>query len=215
MEDDFFDELEQEQKAGTESRPVEKKNDVDDLEAVAKEQSQENNSSVFDYNDLPDAPTQKYERVELDGETVTIKEAKIEFPDISDEWKKTLKGDGYFKNYIFTLSFDTENKDREFLSGLKGFKEDKKTKDNIDLGNGVFMSRPNLFRTGKNQTAQLFQKYKAFVLKSGVSNEEFEEKYGLKHMMNFLNSNPRAKIETISIEFQGKTTRKNIVKEFV
>ena len=138
------------------------------------------------------------------GSMDIIKSATIELPKADVEWKLTLNKEGLFKSYQFIIEFDTENKDREYLAGLKGFKQ-----ENGDL------SHPSLFRTGKNQVALLFQKYKAYVVKSGVSSEDFEEKYGLKKFMNFLNSNPKAIIETVSIEFQGKTTRKNLVKEFI
>jgi len=160
--------------------------------------------SVFDYNVLPDSPLVKYERVELDGKTITIKKAVIEKPGLDVEWKKTLNGNAYFKPYMFRVEYDTENNDREYLSGLKGFKQD----------NGE-ISNPTMFVSGKNQVAKLFGKYKKFVIETGVSEKEFDEKYGLKRFMSFLNSNPKVVIETVDIEFQGKTHRKNLVKEFM
>lgn len=174
---------------------------AEELEQVAQDSGK---SNVFDYNALPDAPTQKYERVELDGQTVTIKEAVIEMPPIDAEWEKTMKGDALYKSYGFKVVYDTDNNDREYLSGLKGFKQD----------NGE-LSQPSLFVKGDNQIAQLFQKYKAKVLKGGVDEKEFDEKYGLKKFMAFLNSGPKAKIETVDIKFQGKTYRKNLIKEFI
>ena len=194
-EENMFDEMEEQTSQDDASV-------AEELQKASEEAQADD--SVFDYNALPDAPAQKYERVELHDQVVTIKEAVIEKPPQEEEWQKTLNGDAVYKSYRFKIVYDTENNDREYLSGLKGFKQD----------NGE-LSHPSLFRTGKNQVAQLFQTYKKKVLSTGVSEKEFEEKYGLKKFMAFLNSNPKAKIETVDIEFQGKTHRKNLVKEFV
>jgi len=188
--------------------PVEKKdnNDVNidnELRQVAEEVKKED--TVFDYNELSDTPGIKYERVELDGQTVTISKAVIEYPPENEEWQKTLNGESFFKQYIFRIEFDTPNNDREFLSGLKGFKQE----------NGE-LSKPSLYRQGKNQVALLFKAYKKKILAEGnVTEKEFEEKYGLKQLMMFLNSRPKALIETVDIDFNNKITRKNLVKEFI
>lgn len=201
-DNNLFDEMQKTDVTATKTEVKEESSSIaDELQAVAEENSTD---SVFDYNTLSDTPAVKYNRVELDKQTVTIKSAVIELPRAEVEWKLTLNKEGLFKPYTFIVEFDTENKDREFYSGLKGFKQEN--------GN---LSNPSLFRTGRNQVAKLFKAYKVFVLKSGVTDEEFEEKYGIKKFMNFLNSNPKAIMVTEDIDFQNKITRKNFVKEFI
>jgi hypothetical protein len=197
-DENLFKDIEEEKKQDGE-------NISEELTKQAEETEEENEDSVFDYNDLPDAPAQKYERVLLDGKTVTIKSAVIEKPGADVEWKKTLNGNAFFKPYSFRIDFDTENNDREYLSGLKGFKQD----------NGS-LSNPTMFLAGKNQIAKLFKVYKAHIMKTQeIEEKDFDEKYGLKKFMAFLNSSPKAKLKVETIEFQGKDYKKNVVEAFV
>ena len=165
-------------------------------------------SSEFDYDKLPDAPVQKYDRVELNGKIVTIKKASIDRNE-RGEWKPTLKNKELeYKGWNLKVFFDTTNNDREVYSGLRIMRDKGKTVDETKVA-------PSLYAKGKNQVAKLFAVYKTYILKSGVSEQEFNEKYGLKKLMHFLNSSPKAKIVTEDILFQDKVYRKNMIAEFI
>ena len=200
-EENFFEEQEK-------TNSVSSNDDANVAEAIQKVSEEQNNEpedSVFDYTKLSKEPGKKYDRKELNGQTVTIKGAKILNPTKADEWGLTLKKDKATKKYGFLIEYDTENNDREYMSGLQGYKN-----DDGSLGD------PTLYFEGKNQVAKLFQAYRTFVMaKDNVDIETFKTKYGLHKFVAFLNSNPKAIIETVDIDFMNKIHKKNLVKSFV
>lgn len=160
---------------------------------------------VFDYNELSDTPGKKYDRANLDGQTVTIINAVIEKPSDTDEWIKPISGNNPYKKYGLKVEYDTPNNDREYFSGLKGFKQDDGS-----------VSKPSMYLQGKNQVAQLFKLYKAHVMNTkDVSEKDFDENYGLKKFMAFLNTNPKVELSYEEVEFNNRITHKNLVKRFV
>ena len=200
-EENFFEEQEKTNSADSQDDA----NVAEAIQKVSEEQNNEPEDSVFDYTKLSKEPGKKYDRKELNGQTVTIKGAKILNPTKADEWGLTLKKDKETKKYGFLIEYDTENNDREYMSGLQGYKN-----DDGSLGD------PTLYFEGKNQVAKLFQAYRTFVMaKDNVDAETFKDKYGLHKFVAFLNSNPKVIIETVEIDFMNKIHKKNLVKSFV
>lgn len=163
--------------------------------------------SVFDLNKLPDTAYVKYNRVNLDDKTVTIKKAVIKLPHASSKWTegKTNK-DVHYKNYQFTVYYDTENNDRENYSGMRGFRNDDGS-----------LGLPSIY-TSKltTQASKLFNKYKEFIIETKkITSDEFDETYGLKQFMAFLNSKPKATIRVVDVTYDEKTYKKNMVHKFV
>lgn len=174
-----------------------------DVQEAVKENNSE--SDVFDLNKLKDGGNIKYDRVELDGQTVTIKSAEIKMP--HDKARLTLSRSGKveYKQYQFIVYFDTENNDREFLSGCLAFVNDGK------------LSLPSVdTKKNKTQVSKLFNVYKQFTMeKNKIPEEEFDQKYGLKAFMAFLNSKPKCVMKTEDVEYDDKVTRKNFVAKFI
>ena len=201
-DENMFAEMQKEKQASQDAN-VEQDNRV--IEALQQNTPSEENS-VFDYTKLPDTPGKKYERVELNGQTVTIKHAEIQLPKTSDEWVKSRKGETFYKKCNFIVEFDTPNNDREYYSGVSVFKQDNGTTSNPSIN----------VPKNKTQASQLFNKYKDYVVaKENITPEVFDEKYGLKHFMAFLNSNPKAVMKTEDVEFDDNITRKNFVDKFI
>jgi len=175
-------------------------------EAVPEEEKLPINDDVIDYNQLPDSLGVQYERELLDGQVVTVKLAQIRKPRDDQEWIKARKSDVYYKPYRFVVYFDTPNNDREYYSGVYGFK-------NSDGS----ISLPTInVKKNKTQAAQLFNVYKRYIMKTQkLTDEEFAQNYGLRQFMAFLNSKPKARIEVREIEFDDKIIKKNFIVEFV
>lgn len=177
---------------------------VDELDS-AVEETKNDSTNTFDWNDLPDKPDGvTYVRENLGSKTVVIKKAEIITPDEDVDWTKgrTNKYVEY-KNYLFRIEYETPNNDREFLSGMRGFK-----RKNGKIG------MPNIQHNGDSQASRVYQAYAKY---KGVAIDEMPEKIGLREFMAFLNSKPKVKITAEEVEHfeTGEKFYKNMPLEFV
>jgi len=150
----------------------------------------------YDYNKAPEgisAPPRK----DLDGQIVTIKEAKIILPPADRPWQKTRDGSKDVKSCTFKLFYDIDGQ-QEFYSGVRVFNRDGK------------YSHPTIMNDGKNQASALKVAYAKF--KGKTANE-----VSMKEFMSFLNSQPKAKIKATEVTnpSTNQVVKKNLVEEFV
>jgi len=146
----------------------------------------------------------KYVRPDLGGKTVKIKSAKLfNANKETDELitGMTNKETKYYKT-SFLVTFDTQNADgvddREYMSGVIQY-----------LQKDGSISAPNIWYEGSRSQASAL--WVAVAKVKGVEPKELSP----RAFMNYLNSEPSAKIENVEIDFQGKITKKNVVKEFI
>lgn len=187
----------------------EEKNEFEDLDEGAPEQefsdTPEQESMIssgsagtkYDWTQAPEgikAPP----RIDLNGQTVTIKKADIILPPLDKAWEKTKAGDKDFKYCTFVLHYDKEQQ-QEFYSGVRVFKREENK-----------YSHPTLTRDRKNQASNLMGLYADFKKKD--INE-----VSLREFLGFLNSQPKAKIKTkeVTNPTTNETLKKNFVGEFV
>ena len=173
------------------------------IQQVSEEQAPVD--SVFDYTQLPDTPGQKYDRVNLEGQTVTVKSAVIKQP-FKNDWEFSKDKKTKMKSYQFIVSYDTENKDHENYSGIRGFEQQ-------DGSLGMPCVQTNKTKT---QASKLFDVYRKYIIKTkNITVDVFNDTYGLKQFMAFLNSKPKAKIEIVEAEWEDNITKKNTIVEFL
>lgn len=153
----------------------------------------------YDFDKAPDT-TKRPEREDLDGEVVTITDAKIILPEPSTNWKTSRDGSTKYKQCQFILFYGDDGQ-REYYSGVKVFpRQDKQ-------GNEKY-SHPNIYNKGKNQASKLKEKYAKY---KGKKMEEIS----MKEFLHFLKSNPKALIEQKEYRYDDNVANKNIVKKFV
>ena len=150
----------------------------------------------YDWSTAPEG-TKAPPRVDLNGQTVTIKKAIIVLPPMDRPWDKSRKGDKELKSCTFTIYYDTQSQ-QESLSGVRVFNRE-----------GLY-SHPTCTRDRKNQASQLLGKV------ADYKKKDINE-ISLKEFMFFLNSAPKAKL--IKMAFTNPETgvivEKNMVEEFV
>ena len=172
----------------------------------AEQQSQEPVNAPGEVNleklsDTAIGEKKKYDRVDLDGKTVTIAKAQLFEADTSEEPTQALKNKSqeYYKaNFI--LHYETENEDREYISGVVQF-----------VQRDGSLSPHNFWYPGaQNQAAKLWEAVADFKQKepSKLSPREF---------MAFLNGKPKAVLKAKSFKnpTTGDNTTKNMVSHFV
>lgn len=155
-------------------------------------------STEFTTDQLSDRPAgQTYERVNLSGQTVVIKDARLFGATKDDPVTTGTGGKAKYKKCKFMIYYETPNEDREGLSGAIQFLKPDGT-----------LQPPSIFYEGNNQAAQLFQKVAG---KLGKKPEDLS----MAEFMRFLKSKPKAKLIQQSFTWQGKTTHKNMVDQFI
>ena len=153
--------------------------------------------TTYDWTQAPEG-TKAPPRIDLDGQTITIKKADIILPPMDRPWDKSKKGDKELKSCTFTLFYDVHSQ-QENYSGVRVFRrEDNK------------YSHPTITRDRKNQSSALLGKYADF--KGKDINE-----ISLREFLGFLNGHPKAKIAKMSFTNpdSGAIVEKNMVAEFV
>ena len=158
--------------------------------------SEGNSGQKYDWSKAPEgrkAPP----RVDLTGQTVTIKSADIVLPPLSREWSLSRDGKTKFKYCTFTVFYDKENQ-QENYSGLRVFEREGK------------YSHPSFTRDGNNQVSELIKLYAEF---RGLDMNEVN----LKDFMGFLNGKPKAMLKSRSVTnpTNNETIQKNFVEKFV
>ena len=150
----------------------------------------------YDWSKAPEG-TSAPPRIDLDGETVTIKEAKIVLPPKDRPWMPTKSGNHKFKPCTFKLFYNKDGQ-QEFYSGVKVFKRNEG------------YSHPTIYKDGKSQAAKLMKAYAKF--RSKDINE-----VSLKEFMSFLNGKPKGVIEQKGFKNpeDGEVVKKNMIVKFV
>ena len=152
----------------------------------------------YDYTKAPKT-TKGPDRINLDGKTVVIDEAKVILPKPESEWdwskQKTVK----YKPCMFILYYD-EGGQREYYSGMKVF---ERKQDGVSK-----YSEPVIQNNAKTQASVLKTKYAEFKNKK-------PEEISMHEFLSFLNSKPKALLKWVEFEYEGKITHKNIVEKFV
>ncbi len=160
------------------------------------------NNNEFDYEQLSDQAVgekKKYNRVLLDGQTVTILRAQIFLADTTQPPKEAMN-DKTKKYYPcnFIVSYQTDNQDREYYSGVIQH-----------INRNGQLSEPNFWYEGaENQAANLWKAVAKF------KNKDPKE-LSAREFMAFLNNKPKAVIKTYDIKFKGVVTKKNLVEHFI
>jgi hypothetical protein len=142
----------------------------------------------------------KYDRVDLNGQTVVIKSAQLFNADPeNDEAEKSMNGNTEYYRNTFIIHYDTPNEDGEYYSGVRQFKQ----RDGS-------VSEHNFWYSGSNsQAAALWEAVAKF------KNKKAEE-LSAREFLAFLNTKPKAKIAGQKFQFPGQPeVTKNIVTEFV
>ena len=120
-------------------------------------------------------------------------------PRSNDELITSLNSDSKYYKIGFVLEYDTENDDREYISGVRLF-ENSKIED------------VNFYYPGaKNQSAKIWE---LVAKKKGVP-AHGEGGLSRRQFMAYLNSGISMKIKAEKIDFKGKTTMKNLPVEIV
>jgi len=160
----------------------------------------EEEDTEFKEEQLSDKPIgEKYIRVELNGQTVKVKDIKIIGAKESDLPYKSLKGKCMMKKCQMTVYFDTENNDREYVSGVFQYVQDDGT-----------LSLPTVNPKGKSQAKNMYELVAKKLGKKDATELSMKEFYGfIKHQ------HPMVKIETQDIEYDSVTHKKNIIVEIL
>lgn len=158
--------------------------------------SEGNTGQTYDWSKAPEgrkAPP----RVDLNGQTVTIKKADIVLPPLSREWSLSRDGKVKFKYCTFTLFYDKENQ-QENYSGCRVFEREGK------------YSHPSITTDRHNQVSNLMGLYADF------RGKDIAE-VNLKEFMAFLNGQPKAviKTQTVTNPTNNEVIQKNFVEKFV
>lgn len=167
------------------------------------QQGQEQSGEVeevveYGSNNLSTKPIgEKYERVDLDGQVVVLKNVRLLGASKNDPIEVGLSKKSRYKKCGFTVYYDTPNDDREILNGVIQFLRDDGT-----------LSEPTIYIGGKNQSAILFKKVASKLNKK-------PEELSMKEFIQFLKTKPKVKLVGTDFEWQEKITRKNIIGEFV
>jgi hypothetical protein len=139
------------------------------------------------------------ERENLDGKEVVITDVKVILPKPESEWQLSKNGKVKYKTCQFILFYDNDGQ-REYYSGMKVFEREE---------NGVKKySEPVIQNNGKNQASMLktvYAKYK----------EKKPEEISMYEFLSFLQSKPKALIESQEFEYDDRKTNKNIVVKFL
>ncbi len=166
----------------------------------------------LDLDQLSNKPVgEKFERVLLDGKTVTISDAQL-FPanPASDELKSGFrnKTKKYYTNNLIVhydeASVPEDKPQREYYSGAVQHTND----------NNILAANPTVYWTkSKTQAADLWRA----VAKARKVEPEGKDGLDLRSFMVFLKSKPKAIIEVRTFEnpITGKEVQKNMIKEFV
>ena len=202
MENEFEDIADDFLEEDTETAPSSIDEDVptEDPETSNNMISTGNRGTAYDWNSAPDQ-VRAPERIDLDGQTVTIKKADIIIPSQNEAWKKPFKGKNVYKSCKFILYYDVESQ-QEFYSGIKVFKTD----------DGKY-SHPSI---PKNKEGRISQVTKLLMAYCKFKNKEMEA-VALREFMAFLNSKPKAiiKAEIFTNPEDNTDVKKNMVGEFV
>ena len=177
----------------------------DDLEEfdnnnISQEEMVASGQGALEY-DITKAPstTKGPEREDLDGKEVIITDVKILLPKPESPWKESRQKTTKYKECQFILYYDDQGQ-REWYSGVRVFPR---------LVNGKEMySDPTIQNNGKTQASKLKSTYAKFKGKK-------PEEVSLKEFLSFLASKPKAKITGTEFEYEERTTKKNIVTDFL
>lgn len=186
------------------------------------EQQEQFDDSENDFYDPEEFVDKRYERVLLDGQTVTVNRVLLHMPKKRDEWKLTLKKNHYKIDCGVEIGFDTENEDREFYSGFMVLKE---LKDKDDVTKPIparydekgELRKPTCNPEGNSQMADLLRVFKRYLLKKGIDAKLLDKEYGWNALFKYLKTKPKVIIETRDVKnpITGKDVKKNFIKDFV
>lgn len=182
---------------------------LDDLESV--EQNEENTSDgkenlvyenkdlEYDFSKAPTSTSKKIERENLDGQIVTISDAKIILPSPEREWELSKNKQTRYKSCQFKVYYDDEGQ-FEYYSGVRVFP--------VKNIKGEQYSQPSIYNKAKTQAANLKKTYAEHVGKE-------VENVSMYEFLNFLKSKPKAKIVNKEFEYDDKVANKNIIEKFI
>lgn len=183
------------------------KNVFEEMEAEGSVQDNDtvepiSNGAEIDYDKLSNSAVGdkvKYERVNLDGKTVTVLKAQLFAADTSQEPEKALNSDAKKYRTNFIVHYDTENKDREYISGVIQF---------VNRDGGL-SEHQFWYPDSNSQVASLWEKVAEFKNKK-------PEDLSPREFLAFLNNKPKALIESKKFQYPGKpAVHKNVVAKFV
>jgi hypothetical protein len=155
-----------------------------------------------DYNALSNkAVGETYTRQDLDGKTVTILKATLFNADTKEPVIEALKDKTKkYHKCNFIVYYDTENQDREYMSGIIQFVQ----KD------GTLSPHQFWYEGAENQVAHLWE---AVASAKNVKPEDLSP----REFLAFLNNKPKALIKKQSFKnvANGGTVNKNMIDKFI
>jgi hypothetical protein len=178
-------------------------NEFDDMEEEVPEQvfteppKGKSIAQEFDFNDASsNIPVPA--RIDLDGKTVEIIDAKIYMPKPTDEWIKSRDKLKEYKRCQFRIYYSIGGQ-QEFYSGCTVFKQPDGS-----------LSAPSIARDGKTQASVLFNKYAEYKKKD-------MKEVSLKEFLSFLKTKPKAiiKVEEVENPTNKQIIKKNMVGKFI
>ena len=157
--------------------------------------------TIYDFNDAPDT-VRSPDRIDLDGQMISIVKAELTIPPESWEWQKAKHSDTMSKNCPFKIHYKTEDGQLQIenYSGVKVFQ----TKD------GKY-GQPTIWKEGKTQAAKLMATYAKFM-------EKDIKEVTMRQFGNFLNSGiikGKIKATEVTNPTNEETFMKNVIVEFV
>ena len=166
--------------------------DADDLIASG--------SSGLEYDFSKASKTTKGpDRINMDGQTVTITDAKIILPKPESDWQLSKQKTVRYKPCQFILFYDNEGQ-REYYSGVKVFeREDKGVKK---------YSEPVIQNNADTQASELKKAYATYKNKK-------PEEISMNEFLSFLLTKPKALLVSKEFKYDNKVTNKNIVVKFI
>lgn len=177
----------------------EEQNVFDTINPEEFENKEEQQSSTFNVDELSNRPVgEKYQRADLNGQTVVIKNADILRPASNAKVSSSVSGKVNYVQPFFLVEYETENNDREYYSGVKIFQGD----------DGKFNGMPNIYVDGDTQATRLWKAVAEF---KKIDPKELS----MSGFLQFLKSKPKAVLESTEFKWDGKVTKKNMVKYFV
>ena len=183
----------------------EEKNEFEELSQENEQEIQDTESLVsstggqeYDFNSAPDT-VKAPDRVDLDGQEVTIIDAKLILPSKNEPWTTPQNKSPHVYKACQLKLFYSEGGQQEFYSGTKVFKNEDGT-----------YTHPSIHTDGKSQASQLLGVYAKF---KGKKIEEVS----LKEFLGFLASKPKARIkgQQFTNPKNGNVIKKNMVGEFL
>ena len=152
----------------------------------------------YDFTKAP-STTKGPERIDLDGKTVTITDAKLILPKPETEWSLSKNKKVKYKPCMFVLYYDNDGQ-REYYSGVKVFQREEKGL--------IKYSDPIIHNEAENQATELKKVYSKFKGKT-------PEEVSMREFLMYLKTKPKAVIQSKTFKYDGKETNKNIVVKFV